>query len=87
MNVMRKFKFSLIRQALDKNIHGYMNECCMGYLHQVQSKCSRKIQVEAARIVTGATKLVSLDMLYRETSWKTLESRRRNHKLYLLQDI
>ena len=37
-----------------------------------------KIQAEAARIVTGATKLVSLDMLYRETGWETLESTRRN---------
>ena len=31
-----------------------------------------KIQLEAARIVTGATKLVSLEMLYKETGWETL---------------
>ena len=40
-----------------------------------------KIQLEAARIVTGATKLVSLEMLYKETGWETLEIRRSKHKL------
>ena len=42
-----------------------------------------KIQLEAARIVTGATKLVSLEMLYKETGWETLEIRRSKHKLCL----
>ncbi len=40
-----------------------------------------KIQLEAARIVTGATKLVSLDLLYKETGWEKLSTRRRKHKL------
>ena len=42
-----------------------------------------KIQNEAARIATGATKLVSLDALYKETQWDTLGKRRENHKLTL----
>ena len=42
-----------------------------------------KIQLEAARIVTGTTKLVSLEMLYKETGWETLEVRRSKHKLCL----
>ena len=33
-----------------------------------------KIQNEAARIVTGATKLVSLHSLYTETGWESLAS-------------
>ena len=43
-----------------------------------------KIQKEAARIVTGATKLASIDSLYMETDasltetgWETLASRRK----------
>ena len=40
-----------------------------------------KIQNEAARIVTGATKLASIDSLYTETGWETLGSRRKTHKL------
>ena len=42
-----------------------------------------KIQIEAARIVTGATKLVSLEVLYNETSWESLETRRSKHKMCL----
>ena len=42
-----------------------------------------KIQLEAARIVTGTTKLVSLNKLYIETGWETLNDRRRKHKLTL----
>ena len=44
-----------------------------------------KIQIEAARIVTRATKLVSIDSLYTETGWETLSSRRLNHKRLFLK--
>ena len=43
----------------------------------------KKVQLEAARIVTGTTKLVSLENLYRETCLETLNSRRKQHKLTL----
>ena len=42
-----------------------------------------KIQLEAARIVTDTTKLVSSLSLYRELGWESLEPRRRKHKLIL----
>ena len=35
----------------------------------------------SARIVTGATKLVSLEVLYNETGWESLETRRSKHKM------
>ena len=41
-----------------------------------------KIQIEAARIVTGATRLVSIELLYRETGWEPLYKRRYKHKMY-----
>ena len=40
-----------------------------------------KIQNEAAKIVTGATKLAFIDSLHTETGWETLGSRRKTHKL------
>ena len=43
----------------------------------------KKIQNEAARIVTGATKLTSLQSLYIETGWESLASRRQKSKLVL----
>ena len=42
-----------------------------------------KIQHEAARITTGATKLVSLDNLYKEVGWQTLHKQRHDHKITL----
>ena len=41
------------------------------------------IQLEAARISTGATQLVSVANLYIETGWETLDARRNKHKLVL----
>ena len=89
INVMRKFKFTLDRQSLEKIYVSFIRPL-LEYADVVLDNCTKyevnaleKIQVEAARVVTGATKLVSLDMLYRETGWETLESRRKNHKPYL----
>ena len=42
-----------------------------------------KIQKEGARITTGATKLVSLDNLYKEVSWQTLHKRHQDYKIIL----
>ena len=42
-----------------------------------------KAQNEAARIVTGCTKLVAIADLYQESGWETLSQRRRKHKLIL----
>ena len=39
--------------------------------------------MEAARIATGATKLVFVPKLYDKTGWETLEIRRRKHRLVL----
>ena len=38
-------------------------------------------QNEAARIVTCATELASIDSLHTETGWETLGSKRKTHKL------
>jgi hypothetical protein len=40
-----------------------------------------KLNLEAARIVTGATKLISLNKLYIESGWDMLQKRRQNHKI------
>jgi hypothetical protein len=38
------------------------------------------VQVEAVRIVTGGTRLVSLSNLYIETGWEKLKNRRERHR-------
>ena len=42
-----------------------------------------QINIEAARIITGATKLCSIQLLYEETGWETLLHRRKKHRLTL----
>ena len=41
------------------------------------------IQIEAGRIVTGVTKLVEIDKLYKELGWLKLSERRDRHTLFL----
>ena len=43
-----------------------------------------KIQIEAARIASGATKFISIQNLYNKIGWETLEKRKINHKLILI---
>ena len=48
---------------------------------QIKINALEKVQIEATRIATGATKLVSLDILYQETGLESLEKRRHKHML------
>ena len=76
---MRKLIFILDRQSLEV-VYTYFIRPFLEYADVVWDNCTQyeinaleKIQIEAARIATGATKLVSLEMLYKETGWEPLE--------------
>ena len=71
IKVMRKLKFLLDRHSLVEIIYISIITPRLEYADVVWNNCTRyevnaleKIQLEAARIVTGATKLVSLEILY-----------------------
>ena len=85
--VMRKLKFMLDRDSLNKIYISFVRPT-LEYANIVWDNCTQyeanaieKIQTEAARIVTGATRLVSLDMLSKETGWESLQDRRYKHKM------
>ena len=91
INVMRKLKFLLDRHSLVEIIYISVIRPRLEYVDVVSNNCTRyevnvleKIQLVAIRIVTGATKLVSLDVLYNKTGWESLETRRSKHKMCLL---
>ena len=70
--------FSFIRSVIEYS-DVVWNNCTLYDANELE-----KIQIEAARIVTGATKLVSIDSFYTETGWETVASRRKKkHKLQL----
>ena len=89
INVMRKLKFKLDRRSLQIIYFTFVRPL-LEYADVLWDNCTQyeindleKIQNEAARIVTGATKLVSINSLCTETGWETLSSRRKKHKLIL----
>ena len=89
VNVMRRLKFQLDRKALEKIYTSFIRPI-LEYGNEIWANCTQyendeleQIQLEAARIATGATKLISIDNLYREIGWETLDARRNKQKLML----
>ena len=89
LNVMRKLKFRLDRKSLETIYIAFIRplleygDVIWDNRTQYEKLELDKIQNEAARIVTDATKLVSINALYNEIQWDTLEKRRRDHELTL----
>ena len=93
INIMRKLKFMLDKKSLQSIYFAFVRPV-LEYADVVWDNCTKyeeeeleKIQLEAARIVTGTTKLVSVDKLYIETGWEPLKASRRKHKLTLFYEI
>ena len=93
INIMRCLKFKLDRKSLEQ-IYLVFIRPLLEYGDIIWDNCLQsdkqeleKNQIEAARIETGATKLVSIAALYRETKWDSLDERRRKHKLTLFYKI
>ena len=81
VNIMRKLKFALDRRSLEV-IYTSFNRPGLEYADVVWCNLSNydsdkldKIQNECARIVTGATRLVSLQRLQQECNWESLTVR------------
>ena len=83
IGIMRKLKFTFSRVALNQTYLSYLlpiieyscvvwDGCIVQDINSLQKR-----QNEAARIVTGLTRSVSLDNLYRECGWVSLAERRR----------
>ena len=87
IHIMRKLKLRLDRNALETIYMAFIMpileyaEVVWCYITKYEEDELEKIQLEAARIVTGTTKLASIENLYKETGWETLSSRRMQHKL------
>ena len=90
INKMRKLKLQLDRKSLEI-IYLVFIRPILEYCNEIWDNCTQyekddleKIQIEAARIATVTTKLVSTENLYREIGWGKLETRRKNKKVTLL---
>ena len=89
INVMRRLKIRLDHKSL-QTVYFFFVRPIIGYAYTVWNNCTQyesneleKVQDEAARIVTGATRLTSIESLLTETGWETLSARRNKHKLVM----
>ena len=87
INIMRKLKFTLSRIALNQIYLSHVRPI-LEYASIVWDGCTKKdiesiekLQHEAARIVTGLTRSVSLENVYRECCWESITARRETQKL------
>jgi hypothetical protein len=89
LNMLRKVRFKLNRFTLEKMYFSFIRPI-MEYgdvVWDTQINKIENVQSEAARIVTGGTKLTSIQKLCEETGWEKLLERREKHKLILLYKI
>ena len=67
---MRKFKFKLNRKAIEAMYFSFIRpileyaDAVWDNSTKTQEQDLKKIHIEAARIITGTSKLVSIDKLY-----------------------
>lgn len=87
LNILRKFKFILDRGILEKIYLSFVRPL-LEYGDAIWDNNSVKlinklegIQTEAARIITGGTRRVSINKLYIETGWERLKDRREKYRL------
>ena len=55
--------------------------------HEYYFATMEKLQIAAARIVTGTNTYASKQLLYHDTGWERLSTRRQNQRLFLLFKI
>jgi hypothetical protein len=91
--VLHKLKYKLNKHNLEKLYLIYIRPI-FEYACEVWDKCAvsnscklERLQLEAARIITGLPIFTNTEYLYRETGWERLEERRTRRKLQLFYNI
>ena len=89
LGMMRKLKYSISRKSLNQIYISFLRPV-LEYSAVVWDGCTlyekeslEKIRHEAARIVTGLTRSVSIEKLYSEIGWLSLSERRKYQKLII----
>ena len=87
LNLLRSLKFRVSRKSLEKMYFAYIRSV-FEYSDVIWDNCSLEskqlldaVHVEAARNVTGATQFCSIERLFMELGWESLQTRRNKHKL------
>lgn len=93
INILRKLKFKINRSNLEKLYLVYIRPI-FEYASEVWDNCGsvnasklERLQLEAARIVTGLPVFANSNFIFRELGWETLQERRTRRKLQLFYNI
>ena len=93
LGIMRNLKYKLRRKTLNQLYISFLRPL-LEYASVVWDNCTQyeketleRIQHEAARIVTGTTRSISLVNLYKEIGWLSLSDRRKYQKLTYIYKI
>ena len=93
LDIMRALKFKLDRKSLEiiffsfiLPVIDYGDVLYAGTYDSDLCKLDR-LQVDAMRIVTGATEKSNINLLFKECGWQRLDSRRETHVLCLMYKI
>lgn len=93
LNLMRALKFRISRKALEQMYVAFILPL-LEYCDSVWDNCSAEtknkleaVHIEAARVITGATKLCSIEKLLADLGWESLQDRRNKHKLVIFYKI
>ena len=93
IDILRALKFQLDRKSLETMYFSYIRpileyaDIVWGNCNHQQTLDLEKVQTEAARIVTGATKSASSQCLANETKWDSLSCRRYKHRMQNMYNI
>ena len=84
---MRRLQFALTCAALNQIYLSHVRPI-LEYAAIVWDGCSKTTQIQLKnykmKLVTGLTRSVSVEKLYKECGWETLESRRKSFKLHFM---
>jgi hypothetical protein len=93
LNILRRFRLILDRFTLEKMYFSFIRPILeygdVVWDSNIQYLGDRidHVQIEGKRIVTGGTKLTSINKLYDVKVWEKLADRRTNHKLVLFHKM
>ena len=92
LKLLRALKFRVSRKSLEILFISFIQPLLeysdfYGIIAHQSKKQLEAIHSESARIVSGANKLCSIEKLFVELGWESLQSRRNKHKLILFYKI
>ena len=93
LNLLRTLKFRVSRKSLEKMYIPFVRpllEYCDSVWDNATTESKKQldaIHIEAARTITGATKLCSISLLLSDLGWESLQGRRNKHKLIIFYKI